>query len=274
MTAWLTSPGDLGRYRRWSVVAGIVTFGYAVIRAPVLIDPGHTWEPVGVARLLNAPLPAGALVVLWLVTLLFAVQLMIHRESRMSEIVRIVGALCALVLFTHRSSLGQILWFDTLMTLHLLTLGAAAGASRFVPPDVARGWALRLAALTTVATYVVAGAAKVRVGGLSWVTQGALEGHIAFSSTRLELLGGTPSPISGPFLDLGALSTPLAIGVIALELGAPVALLGRRSALVWSVAIWVMHAFIAASMFVIFHWPLFGAAFIPLLCQPGRPLAQ
>ena len=52
--------------------------------------------------------------------------------------------------------------------------------------------------------------------------------------------------------------------VIALELGAPIALLGGRVRTIWVAAVWLMHALIAATMFIVFPLPLFGVAFLPL----------
>ena len=53
--------------------------------------------------------------------------------------------------------------------------------------------------------------------------------------------------------------------MVAIELGAPLALLNNRVGWAWSGLAWFMHLVIAGTMFVIFHWPLFGIAFVPLL---------
>jgi hypothetical protein len=61
------------------------------------------------------------------------------------------------------------------------------------------------------------------------------------------------------------------VATLAVELGAPVALLGRRWALGWSVAAWLFHVGIAALMWIAFPYPLSGIAFAPLLaCE--RPI--
>lgn len=257
--AWLTptaSERDFVRWRRWS---GLVLAAYLLIRARALTSVVGQWQPAGILFWRDAPFSSPTIWVIWLVALLGAVGLVQSRRS--PSWITPLGAIAALVLFTHRSSGGQILWFDILPTLHLLAL-AAAGA-RFEPTRA--GWAMRLASLMTVTTYVLAGIAKLRIGGLDWVADGALERQIAFSAARFETLGGTPSPIAEGLLDLRAASMPLAIIVLVIELGAPLAFLNRRAAWIWSISAWAMHVGIAATLFVVFHWPLFGVAFFPLI---------
>ena len=60
---------------------------------------------------------------------------------------------------------------------------------------------------------------------------------------------------------LDALLRPFAVATIVIELAAPVALLGDRLRSMWVVLAWTMHAAIAALMFVVFPFPLFGVAF-------------
>ncbi len=263
VVAWLTPIVTESTFRRWSRLVGIVMLGYLIVRAPVLLHASGSWNPVGIFSPLDGPLPRWILVTSWILALVAAGVLAADRGGRSAAGV-LAGA--ALVLLTHRSSSGQILWFDVLPILHVLILTAGAAlqpAGRF--DGRVAGWSMRLAALATVATYVVAGLAKLRIGGLDWVADGVLERHIAYSAMRLDVLGGTPSPLAAPLVDLGFASTLLAVIVLVIELGAPIALLQRRAAIVWSVAAWLMHAGIAATMFVVFHWPLFGVAFAPLL---------
>ncbi len=262
---WLTPSISERVLARWRVWAGVVLCGYLLVRVVALTQAPTRWEPVVYLRWLDAPLPVVVLWGLWVVALFGSLVWVRPVES--VRWLPVVGGLAILVLFGHRSSGGQILWFDILPALHVGALLAAGG--RF--DAVRSGWALRLASLMTVITYVLAGIAKLRLGGLDWVSDGALERNISFSATRFEVLGGTPSPFATLFADLGFLSVPLGISVIAIELGAPLALVNRRIARVWALAAWVMHVGIAATMFVIFHWPLLGAAFLPLLLIAERP---
>ena len=264
--AWWSPAVGRDTCLRWSRLVGAVMLGYLVVRAPVILSEPAVWEPVGILRPLGEPLPSWALTTVWVAGLAASAALLLGRSLRPAAALL---AVASLTLLTHRSSGGQILWFDVLPTLHVIALaaGATLQPARGFDPRTA-GWALKLAALMTVTTYVAAGIAKLRIGGFDWIADGVLERHIAFSGMRLDALGGTPSPLAAPLVDLGIASAPLAIGVLVIELGAPLALVNRRTAIAWSAAAWLMHAVIAATMFVVFHWPLLGAAFAPLLLLP------
>ena len=116
---------------------------------------------------------------------------------------------------------------------------------------------------TTVVTYVLAGLAKLRLGGLDWLVGDTLRNHVAYSAVRLEVLGGRPSPLAEPLVDQAWLFPPLAVLTVVVELAAPVALLGGRIRDVWVIAAWMLHAGIAALMLVVFPYPLFLVAFAP-----------
>ena len=259
MVEWLTpavSERALVLWQRWT---GVVVVGYLIIRVRALTSAPPDWDPVALLGGLSGPVPTAVLWLLWLAAL--AGALLWVRRIESIQWVAPLGAVAFVLLLAHRSSGGQILWFDILPALHVLVL--ASVGTRFDP--VRAGWAMRLASLITVITYVLAGVAKLRYGGLEWVSEGALERNIAFSAARFDTLGGTPSPFAAALLDLGFISIPLGIGVVAIELGAPLALLNNRVGWAWSGLAWFMHLVIAGTMFVIFHWPLFGIAFVPLL---------
>ncbi|MEZ5411853.1 MAG: hypothetical protein R2761_27715 [Acidimicrobiales bacterium] len=134
------------------------------------------------------------------------------------------------------------------------------------PPteDPRYGWPLRLCALVTVTTYVLAGVAKLRIGGSAWLDGDTLANHIAFSAARLDVLGGTPSPAAHLVLRGGRwLLAPAAVATIVLEVGAPLALWSRLRT-PWVIGLWGFHAAVAATMFVLFPYPLALVAFAPL----------
>jgi hypothetical protein len=115
-----------------------------------------------------------------------------------------------------------------------------------------------------VITYVIAGVAKLRYGGLDWVLGDTLRNHVAYASARLDLLGGSPSPFAGWFVGLDGIWPLLAAGTIVIELAAPVALLGGRFRTVWVIAAWLLHVGVLAFMLIGFPFPLFFVAFAPL----------
>ncbi len=189
---------------------------------------------------------------------------------------RAVGPLFAftlLVVTTYRSSWGQLLWFDNLMVLHILIVGFSQAADAYtprrrgriaIPDDVRFAWPVRLAAAITVCTYALAGIAKLRIGGIAWITGESLRNHVAYSSARLRVLGGTPSPLAAPLMEELWLLTPLAVATLVIELGAPAVLFFARLRWLWVAAVVAMHAAIAATMFVVFPYPLTLIAFAPL----------
>ena len=175
-------------------------------------------------------------------------------------------------LSTYRSSWGQILWIENLMVLHVLVVGfshsadALALTARTAPvtvPDPRYGGPVRLAALVTVATYVLAAVAKLRIAGLDWMFSDALRNHVAYSAVRVDLLGGPSSPLGRWLVGYGWLFPPMAVAAVLLELAAPLALVGGKVRTAWVISAWLMHAAIASIMFVTFPYPLFLVAFAP-----------
>jgi hypothetical protein len=130
--------------------------------------------------------------------------------------------------------------------------------------DVRYGWPVRLAAVVTVATYALAGIAKLRIGGAAWINGESLRNHIAYSATRLRVLGGTPSPLAAPLIEQSWLLTPMAVATLVIELGAPLVLVVTSLRWPWVAAVVAMHVAIAATMFVVFPYPLTVIAFAPL----------
>jgi len=265
------APEGLATFR---VLCGSFAVVYLLVRlrafASLTTAAPSRFEPVGPLALLGSP-PAGPLVIATLVTALIAgVAFTVGAWFRISGP---VFAVLLLALSTYRSSWGQLLYFENLMVLHVVIVGFARSAdaiafdarqpSRRRDPG-AYGWPLRLAAFVTVLTYVLAGVAKLRLGGLAWLDGDTLRNHVAYSAARLEVLGGWPSPLAGPLMRQRWAFGPLAAATLAIELGAPLALFGGRWRLAWVAAAWVMHVAIAALMFVLFAYPLAFVAFAPL----------
>ncbi|MGB3737709.1 MAG: HTTM domain-containing protein, partial [Ilumatobacter sp.] len=190
----------------------------------------------------------------------------------------ITFTIAMLLLTTWRGSWGQLLHFENLMVLQLCVLAASPAADAWSldarrtgthdrpfesAPSVRYGWPLAVAGLVTVATYVITGVAKLRYGGLDWLSGDTLQNHIAYSFARLDLIGGNP-PLLAEFAvrQQWVLGTS-AVAAVVIELAAPAALIGRRSRNVWVLAAWSMHVGIFLTMAVGFPSPLFGAAFAP-----------
>jgi len=267
---WLFLEAPPERLAVLRVLVGGFAVIYLGVRFPVFVslaDRRGRVEGVGLLWWLTEPLPE-PVVLAWLVaTLVAGLLFTVGLTTRVAGPCFAVGVLLAT---TYRSSWGQVLWIENLMVLQLLVVGFSRSGdawtirSRSGPPSApsARyGWPLRLAALVTVMTYVLSGVAKLRIGGLGWMWGDTLRHHIAFSAARLELFGEASSPLGRAVVSHGWPLRPGAVVAVALELAAPVALLGGRLRTVWVVSTWTMHLAIAALMFVVFPFPLSGVAF-------------
>jgi hypothetical protein len=259
------------------IAVGVFAFTYVVLRIPVFLQlrdrEADDLSGVGVFRWLDEPLPD------WLLT--FGVATAVG-----SGIGFVVGAwfvvsgpvfaVTVLGLTTYRSSWGQLLHFENLVVLHLAVLAVAASADawsldarrrrsqhRRVAGTHDYSAPLRLVCIVVVLTYVIAGIAKLRYGGLDWIFGDALRNHVAYSAARLDLLGGTPSPLAEIAVRQAWMFPPMAAAAVAIELVAPIALFGGWYRNVWVGAAWLMHLGIAALMLVAFPYPLFLVAFAP-----------
>ena len=272
--AWLLAPAPARRLAALRVLVGLFATLYVAIRLPpflALARPAasSTFEPVGALWFLGGPLPPSVVVVAVLATLVSGVGFTLGWRFRLTGPSFALGLLA---ITTYRSSWGQILWLENLVVVHVLILGASraadawawrpgrAAAARLDDPTY--GWPLRLAALVTAATYVLAGVAKIRYGGWGWMLGESVRNQVAYSAARLELLGATGSPIGRRSAAHAWLFPPGAVATVVLELGAPIAL-WRRLRTPWVASAWAMHVSIAALMFVVFPYPLVLVAFAP-----------
>ena len=279
MNRLLDAEAPATRLAAFRIVVGVFVVIYLTGRLPVFLAladrPPADFEGVGVFGPLTSPLPDAVLVATLVVAFLAGIATTLGWRYRPNVI---AFTLALLLLTTWRGSWGQLLHFENLMVLQLCVLAASPAADAWsldarragthTPPEececsVRYGWPLAVAGLVTVVTYVIAGVAKLRYGGLDWLSGDTLQNHIAYSFARLDLIGGNP-PVLAEF----AVRQTWVLGVaavvaVAIELAAPMALIGRRSRNVWVLAAWSMHVGIFLTMAVGFPSPLFGAAFAP-----------
>ncbi len=278
-----SSAAPAERLAAFRILLALFVVGYLAIRLPVFTDLGDRsatrFEPVGVFRLIGSPLVGSVNDGVLLAGILLGVAFGIGWRFRL---VGPAFAIVLLVLTSHRSSWGQLLHFENLMVLHVAVIGlspaadawsldarrragvrSAAGAVH--GPEADRyGFPLLLASVIVVVTYVIAGVAKLRYGCIEWVAGDTLRNHVAYSVTRLELLGGWASPAASVVVDVPWALPPMAATSVVIELAAPVALLSGRWRNGWVAAAWLMHAGIYVLMLVGFPSPLFLIAFAPM----------
>ena len=280
--SWLWPPAPAERLAMLRIATGVFACGYLAVRLPVFLALAdadrHRFDPVGVLAFLDGPLPSAAVRSVVVATLVLAAAYTIGFYFRITGP---AFALALLILTTYRSSWGQLLWFEALVVIDVLVVGfsPSADALALAPHRTALGASsayggpVQLAALLTVATYVVAGVAKLRIAGWAWMDGATLQNHIAYSAARLDLLGGTPSPFAGWLVSHPTVLTPVAVATMVIEIGAPVALFGGRVRTAWAVATWLLHVGIALTLFIVFPFPLYGAAFAPFFRLERVPTA-
>jgi hypothetical protein len=245
---------------------------WSELTAHTRFDPGR-WQEVGVLAPLSSPpsdvLVAGAMVV----ALASGVAMVAGWRYRITAP---AFALLILLITTYRNSWAQIFHSENLLALHLLIL-AVAPAAAVLSLDARRsgpdrpgadgrfGWPVRVMALVTVLSYVMAGIAKVRLGDVGWLTGDVLRHQVAFDNVRKVLLGSLSSG-PGTWLVNHApwVFGPFSIFTLVVELGAPVAL-WRRAAPWWCAAAWLFHVGILGLMLIAFPYELCGIALAPLL---------
>jgi hypothetical protein len=254
------------------VFTGAFAVIYFIVRSPVMASfrsfrPAQ-FEPVGLARLLDAPLPAGWVLVLYLAAISVGVAFTLGALYRLSG----PGfALLALWVTSYRNSWGMIFHTDNLLVVHLCVLGLSDAAAmlsidargKVEPPADGRfGWPVRLLAAVTVLTYVLAGIAKLKGSGIGWIHGDTLRNYIAFDAVRKSQVGSVHSPF-GAWLVQYAWPFPLLSTVsMALELLGPLALLHPRAARIWVYGVYGFHVGVLASMAIAFPYPLSGVAFL------------
>ena len=266
------------RLAMFRIIIGTFAVGYLLVRLPVFLQLGDRrtgFDGVGLAAVLDGPVPGGVVDLVVAATLVAGIGFVLGWRFRVFGPIFAIGMLA---LGSYRGSWGQLLHFENLMVLYLLivALSPAADAWSFdarrrpLAGDVSAqestryGWPIALASLVLVVTYVIAGIAKLRYGGLDWVFGDTLRNHVAYAAARLDLLGGTPSPFAGVAVRLGWVWPFVAAATIAVELAAPIALFGGRIRNTWVIATWLMHVGILAFMLIGFPMPLFLVAFAPL----------
>ena len=249
------------RLRIVRVLVGCFATGYLLVRLPHLLGLSRFDEtrfaPVGVLAPLDHPIPPALFQAMVLGAIGFGVAF------TASWRVRGTGpafAVLLLVVTTYRNSWGQVFHTENLLVLQVLVLAVALALPR---PDPA--FVIRLLALATVATYVVSGWAKLRSGGWEWALGDTLRNQVAYDNVRKAALGAPYSPVGAWAVGHGWLFPPMAVAALAVELGAPLALVRPRWGYVWVAAAWGFHVGVLVLMAIVFPYQLLGIAFAPLL---------
>jgi hypothetical protein len=264
-------PAPAERLAALRIVLGIGALVYVVVRAGDVVDvarhSARQFAPVGPIAVLDHPLPVAAVIALVAAAIALGVAFVVGWRFRIAG----PGFAVALLLVTsYRNSWSMVFHTENLMVLHVLVLGAARAAdawsfdARARPPAPAHwryGWPIALLCRVTVATYLLAGITKLGNAGLGWVTSDTLRNFVAYDNLRKAELGDLYSPLGTLMVRWSWLFPPLAAMSLLVELGAPLALVHRRIAVVWCALAWSFHVGVLAVMWIVFHYPLLGLAF-------------
>lgn len=276
--SWWLTPAPAARLGLLRISIGAFALAQLAFETPSLLAVldflPRQFQPVGVAALLTHPLSAatlqGGLALTFVLGLSFTLGL--------GYVAAGPGfALCLLLLMTYRSSWGMVLHTDNLLTLHVALLALAPAAEAFsfdarragahgrTPPlaEASRfGWPLRAMAIASVTCYVLAGIAKLKLSGGVWFGGELLRAHIAYDNLRKLELGAPIVPLGPWLVRQPALFPWLAASTLLVELGAPVALWGKRCAAAWSLAAWSFHVCVLLTMSIGFPYQLSGLPFL------------
>jgi hypothetical protein len=253
------------------IAVGCYGVGWVVVLAPELlaltdVDPAR-YDPLGIVAVLHLrPLSTGALAGLMAGTVVAGAGFVAGWRYRISAPAFAAGLL---VLTTYQNSWGKVLHTENLLVVHVLVLAVSPAATAFAVhrrPAVrghatSSGWPVRVMALATAGAYLAAGATKLRVSGVAWIDPDNLRSWVAYDLVRKDLFGDPYLPLAPGALEHAWVFGPAAALTLLIELGAPLALLGRRVARAWVVSAWGLHVAVLVAMSVAFPYQLTG---IPL----------
>ncbi|WP_250027206.1 MFS transporter permease [Paractinoplanes maris] len=185
---WLFAPVPLGRIAAFRTVVYVFVVLDLVVFTPWVRShantPGDLYEPLLIGRVLPLPTPTHSLV--WAVFWALIVLSLVAATGRAP---RILGwAVFALYLewMIIAMSYGKV-DHDRVGLLVALAVLPTVGRARFGDRTLseAAGWALRVTQIAVVCTYFLAAWAKLRFGGIDWVTSAVLAQAIIRRGTWL-----------------------------------------------------------------------------------------
>jgi hypothetical protein len=251
-----------------SFALAYLVFGFGVLTDVDRFGASH-FVPVGVVKVLAGPLPHGVTVLLAAACIGLAIPFVLGFRYRL---VAPLFSLGFLWVTSYRNSWGMIFHTENLLVLSLLVLAGSPAAdalsldARGRPEPSAGGaygWPLRAMTWLTVIAYVLAGVAKLKLAGPDWADGELLRAQVAYDNLRKIELGSNYSALGARLVEYVAPFAALSWLTLALELGAPIALLGSRAALGWVAAAWLFHIGVLVLMAIPFLYQLSLVAYAP-----------
>ncbi len=262
------------------ILIGAFALVYLAPRYSMFMEIAQTspaqFEPLGIVGFLAAPLSVAVFQFLVILTLAANVAFLLGWRHRFTG-----AAFAFLLLFvlSYRNSWTMIFHTDNVLVWHILILGLTRAADAFSldarrqklknaplaePIHWRYGWAINLLCAATVATYFLAGAAKLAgPDGLGWMTGEVMRSQLAVDNLRKELLVGEAPAAFGWLYSNVLLFAMMGIGTLVMELGAPLALFSKRFGRLWSIGAFFGHWGIYFVMGITFRYQLLGVIFAP-----------
>jgi hypothetical protein len=188
ITNWLTEPVPRGRVAAFRTVIYLFVAADLVwftpwVRSHAAI-PGRYYQPLFVGRLLHLPTPDATLVYG-----IFFALIPLALAAATGRAPRLLGWTVFALYFEWMiiaMSYGKV-DHDRFGLLLALAVLPTCGPARHGDPTPTRagGWALRLVQLGVIATYFLASWAKLRFGGVEWLTSATLQRAIIRRGTAL-----------------------------------------------------------------------------------------
>lgn len=256
---WITAPVPYGR------IAAFRTLCYLYVLADITLftnwvyghagAPGNLYMPLHIADFLHLPVPTPGLV-----HALFWALVVLAPLAATGLYPRILGT-AVFLLFTEwmiiAMSYGKV-DHDRFGFLIALAVIPWIGKARQGDPTLtqAGGWALRTTQLAVVSTYFLAAIAKLRYGGLQWVTGSTM--------TRAVMRRGTV--LATWMLKVPGIFILVQIGIMIFELLSPVVFMVNERLRLWVVAFFYsFHVVVFLSVTIAFVPHLIAlASFLPL----------
>lgn len=289
---WWFSPAPATRLAVLRVLVGAWVLYYVGQRVDMFARIGRTdpelFSPVGLAHLLSGPVAPQIFDFSVLALLVLAVLVALgvwHRWTGPAFGVMLLAVL------SYRNSWSMIYHSDNVLVFHALIIGLApsarawsldawraarSGMQRIAQPLVSWrfGWPIRLMCVSAIATYFIAGVAKVAGPlGWSWVGGEALRSQIAVDAVRKYALADNPPQLFSIIYDEVLLFLVIGVGSLALELAAPLFLVTKRAAKFWAIHAWLMHWGIFFIMGIRFRYQMWGLLFAPFF-EVEKPIEK
>ncbi|MEV6298722.1 MFS transporter permease [Actinoplanes sp. NPDC051861] len=188
MTRWLTEPVPRSRVAFFRTIVYVFVFLDLVVFTPWVRahanTPGDLYQPLMIGRLLPLPTPTPLLV-----NTIFWALLVLSLAAATGRAPRLLGWAVFILYFEWMiiaMSYGKV-DHDRIGFLVALAVLPTVGRTRFRDQSLteAGGWALRVTQIAVICTYFLAALAKLRIGGLEWVTSGVLAQAIIRRGTEL-----------------------------------------------------------------------------------------